>query len=159
MQSRYCVYVFLNHGCVFAASRLQHSVAVDITASEAFGFSIAAIMAEIVRGYLEDLGMASATAQATPIVTDNDATMRIASGCTPRSRAPRCAYGLSSWSSIPLRAVAARCALRAGRLERAAQRSQLAGIGCTLHARTFAPKTDLTSLWANVGKLTHGLVA
>ena len=42
VQSRYCVYVFLNHGCVFAASRLQHSVAVDITASEAFGFSIAA---------------------------------------------------------------------------------------------------------------------
>ena len=87
VQSRYCVYVFLNHGCVFAASRLQHSVAVDITASEAFGFSIAAIMAEIVRGYIEDLGMASATVQATPIVTDNDATMRIASDAASAKRA------------------------------------------------------------------------
>ena len=64
-----------------------YSVAVDITASEAFGFSIAAIMTEIVRGYLEDLGMASATAQATPIVTDNDATMRIASDAASAKRA------------------------------------------------------------------------
>ena len=87
VQSRYCVYVFLNHGCVFGTSRLQHSIAVDITASEAFGFSIAAIMAEIIRGYMEDLGMASATAQAAPIVTDNDATMRIASDAASAKRA------------------------------------------------------------------------
>ena len=72
---------------MFGTSRLQHSIAVDITASEAFGFSIAAIMTEIVRGYLEDLGMASATAQATPIVTDNDATMRIASDAASAKRA------------------------------------------------------------------------
>ena len=44
-------------------------------------------MAEIVRGYIEDLGMASATAQATPIVTDNDATMRIASDAASAKRA------------------------------------------------------------------------
>ena len=44
-------------------------------------------MTEIVRGYLEDLGMASATAQAAPIVTDNDATMRIASDAASAKRA------------------------------------------------------------------------
>ena len=44
-------------------------------------------MAEIVRGYIEDLGMASATAQATPIVTDNDATMQIASDAASAKRA------------------------------------------------------------------------
>ena len=47
----------LNGAPVFARSRLQHSIAVDITDSESFAYSVAGIMAEVIRGLLEDTGL------------------------------------------------------------------------------------------------------
>jgi hypothetical protein len=76
--SRYCIVALLNRGCIFAQSRLQHSAAPDITASEAYAFSVAAIMADVIRGRLCDFGLASSVSMPTPILTDNDAVQRIA---------------------------------------------------------------------------------
>ena len=87
MRSRYCILAFLNYGCIYSLSRLQHSIAVDITESEAFGYAIAAVMAEVLRGYMEDLGLGAELEQLTPIVTDNDATLRIASDAASAKRA------------------------------------------------------------------------
>ena len=44
-------------------------------------------MAEVIRGYMEDLGLAAEVAQPTPIATDNDATLRIASDAASAKRA------------------------------------------------------------------------
>ena len=87
VRSRYCILAFLNYGCIYSLSRLQHSIAVDITESEAFGYAIAAVMAEVLRGYMEDLGLGAELEQLTPIVTDNDATLRIASDAASAKRA------------------------------------------------------------------------
>ena len=40
-RSRYCTQAFLNYGCVFSVSRLQHSTAVDITESSYIAVIIA----------------------------------------------------------------------------------------------------------------------
>jgi hypothetical protein len=84
--SRYCVVALLNRGCIFVQSRLQHSAAPDITASEAFAFSVAAIMADVIRGRMCDFGFASAVQHPTPILTDNDAVKRIASNAASAKR-------------------------------------------------------------------------
>jgi hypothetical protein len=76
--SRYCIVALLNRGCIFSQSRLQHSAAPDITSSEAYAFSVAAIMADVIRGRLIDFGFASSVIMPTPILTDNDAVQRIA---------------------------------------------------------------------------------
>ena len=60
VMSRYCVIALFNRGCIFVQSRLQHSAAPDITSPEAFAFSIAAIMADVIRGRICDFGFASA---------------------------------------------------------------------------------------------------
>jgi hypothetical protein len=84
--SRYCVIALFNRGCIFAQSRLQHSAAPDITSSEAYAFSVAAIMCDVVRGRIADLGYASAIKDPTPIMTDNDAVRRIASNAGSAKR-------------------------------------------------------------------------
>ena len=77
--SRYCGVALFNRGCIFVQSRLQHSAAPDITSSEAFAFSIAAIMADVIRGIICDFGLARIVQDASSILTDNDAVKRIAS--------------------------------------------------------------------------------
>jgi hypothetical protein len=84
--SRYCVVALLNCGCIFAQSRLQHSAAPDITASEAYAFSIAAIMADVIRSWMCDFGFASAVKAPSPILTDNDAVKLIASNAASAKR-------------------------------------------------------------------------
>ena len=84
--SRYCVVALFNRGCIFVQSRLQHSAAPDITSSEAFAFSIAAIMADVIRGRICEFGFASAVQDASPILTDNDAVKRIASNAASAKR-------------------------------------------------------------------------
>lgn len=44
-------------------------------------------MAEVLRGYMEDLGLAAELEQLTPIVMDNDATLRMASDAASAKRA------------------------------------------------------------------------
>ena len=48
-KSRYCVYALLNGAPIKSISRVQPSVATDITDSEAHGYSIAGILAEVIR--------------------------------------------------------------------------------------------------------------
>ena len=58
----------------------------NITSSEAFAFSIAAIMADVIRGRICDFGFASAVQNPSPILTDNDAVKRIASNAGSAKR-------------------------------------------------------------------------
>ena len=85
--SRYCVYAFLNGGPIWGKSKKQHSVATDITDAESFAYSVAAIMAEVLRGRMEDVGLQNMLLDATLIATDNDATLRIASDAASAKRA------------------------------------------------------------------------
>ena len=62
-------------------------IATDITDSESFAFSVAAITLEVVKGRLKDIGYARFTAQAIVIGVDNDATIRIASDAASAKRA------------------------------------------------------------------------
>ena len=66
---------------------MQSSVATDITDSEAHGYSIAGILAEVIRGRLEDMGLPLTTIHATCIGVDNDAVQRIASDAASAKRA------------------------------------------------------------------------
>ena len=84
--SRYCVVALFNRGCIFVQFRLQHSAAPDVTSSEAFAFSIAAIMADVIRGRICDFGYASAVQEPSPIFTDNDAVQLIASNAASAKR-------------------------------------------------------------------------
>ena len=52
---------------------MQPSIVVDITDAEAFAYSICAVMAEVLRGKKEDMGLAKYTTLATVIGSDNDA--------------------------------------------------------------------------------------
>ena len=85
--SRYCAYAFLNGAPIWGKSKKQHSIAVDITDAESFAYSVAAVMAEVLRGRLEDIGFMRAILEATLICTDNDATLRIASDAASAKRA------------------------------------------------------------------------
>ena len=85
--SRYCAYAFLNGAPIWGKSKKQHSIAIDITDAESFAYSVAAVMAEVLRGRLEDTGFMHAILAATLICTDNDATMRIASDAASAKRA------------------------------------------------------------------------
>ena len=85
-KSRYCVVALFNRGCIFVQSRLQHSAAPDMTSAEAFAFSFAAIMADVIRGRICDFGFASAVQDPSPILTDNDAIKRIASNAGSEKR-------------------------------------------------------------------------
>ena len=87
VRSRYCVIAFLNGAPIYHQSRLQHSGSSDITDAESFAYSVGAIMAEVIRGRLEDSGYAILTELATVIATDNDATLRIASDAASAKRA------------------------------------------------------------------------
>ena len=86
-KSRYSVWLYLNGGPIKVISRMQHSIASDITDSEAFGFGIAAVLCEVVRGRLDDMGASYCTIHATGIGTDNDATRRIAADAASAKRA------------------------------------------------------------------------
>ena len=86
-RSRYSAAVFLNGAPVWTRSRIQPSIAVDITDSESYGFSIGGIITEVVRGKMEDMGHAEATEQPTVIGGDNDATLRIAADAASAKRA------------------------------------------------------------------------
>ena len=85
-RSRYMVIVFWGGCPIYAQSRLQHSAAYDITDSEAFAYSIGSIMADVVRGRIEDMGYAELTEHATIIGGDNDATLRIAADAASAKR-------------------------------------------------------------------------
>ena len=85
-RSRYMVIVFLCGGPIYAQSRLQHSAAYDITDSESFAYSIGSIMADVVRGRLEDMGYAQLTVEPCAIGGDNDATLRIAADAASAKR-------------------------------------------------------------------------
>ena len=87
VKSRYCVIAFLNGAPIYHQSRLQDSGSSDITDAESFAYSVGAIMAEVIRGRLEDSGYAILTELATVIATDNDATLRIASDAASAKRA------------------------------------------------------------------------
>jgi hypothetical protein len=88
VRSRYCMIVFLNgRAPIYHQSRLQHSGSSDITDAESFAYSVGAIMAEVIRGRIEDSGYAILTAMPTVIATDNDATLRIASDAASAKRA------------------------------------------------------------------------
>jgi hypothetical protein len=86
-RSRYCVVAMLNGGPIWAKSRLQHSVATDITDAESYAYSIGAVMAEVLRGRMEDMGLAAEVGPPIVIATDNDATLRIASDAASAKRA------------------------------------------------------------------------
>ena len=85
--SRYCVYAFLNGAPIWGKSKKQASVAMDITDAESYAYSVAAVMAEVLRGRLEDIGLMDILLDATLIATDNDATLRIASDAASAKRA------------------------------------------------------------------------
>ena len=85
-RSRYMVIVFLCGAPIYAQSRLQHSAAYDITDSESFAYSIGSIMADVVRGRLEDFGYAQLTVEPCVIGGDNDATLRIAADAASAKR-------------------------------------------------------------------------
>jgi hypothetical protein len=86
-RSRYCAVAKVNGGPVWSKSRIQPSVAVDITDSESFAYSVASIMCEVLRGKMEDMGYAHTTEQETVIGGDNDAVLRIAASASAAKRA------------------------------------------------------------------------
>jgi hypothetical protein len=86
-RSRYCAIAKVNGGPVWSKSRIQPSVAVDITDSESFAYSVASIMCEVLRGKMEDMGYAHTTEQETVIGGDNDAVLRIAASASAAKRA------------------------------------------------------------------------
>ena len=85
--SRWSVVVMLNGAPIMSRTRLQHSIAIDITDAESYAYSVGGVLAELIRGRLEDIGHAELTVEATPIGTDNDATLRIASDAASAKRA------------------------------------------------------------------------
>jgi hypothetical protein len=86
-RSRYSGVIKPNGGPVWSTSRIQPSVATDITDSESFAYSVVSIVLEVVRGKIEDMGYATATEQETVIGGDNDAVLRIAASAASAKRA------------------------------------------------------------------------
>ena len=87
LQSRYAGFLLLNGACVWDRSRLQPSIAIDITDSESYAYSVVAVIMEVAAGLIEDMGYASCVELPLVIGADNDATLRIAADAASAKRA------------------------------------------------------------------------